>query len=323
MPLPDWARAWGAPLCAATIRATHEDFFVDEELGIEPSGDGAHDLLHVEKTGANTEWVARQLARHAGVPVGDVGYSGLKDRHAVTRQWFSVPHHGNTRWDELSVDGVTLLRAVRHARKLRRGSHQRNRFRIVLRGCPGGDFGERLQCIATGGVPNYFGEQRFGRDGGNLELAGAWAKGRRLPRTKRSLAISTARSWLFNQALDSRVRDGTWNRLLDGDVVNLDGTGSVFVAEQVDADLDTRCNALDLHPAGLLAGEGADAQHEWSEALIEARVKAAYRSLRLPVQELNWSLDGEALTLEFSLRRGGFATAVLREIADITDARHR
>lgn len=321
MPLPDWARAHGAPLFAATIRVRNEDFFVDEELGFEPSGDGAHDFLHVEKTGANTEWVARQLAAHAGVAARDIGYSGLKDRHAVTRQWFSVPHRDDTRWTELAVDGVSLLQHVRHGKKLRRGSHRRNRFRIVLRGTSGSDVGERLQHIATDGVPNYFGEQRFGRDAGNLDLAEAWAAGRRLPAAKRSLAISAARSWLFNQGLDARVRAGTWNRLLAGDVVNLDGTGSVFAAEQVDADLQARCAAFDVHPAGVLPGEGVDAKDDWSAALVKARVRAAYRSLRLPVHEFSWSLGADALTLEFTLRRGGFATAVLREISDITDAR--
>ncbi len=320
MPLADWARAHGAPLFAATIRASNEDFFVDEELGFEPSGDGGHDFLRIEKSGANTEWVARQLARHAGVAARDVGYSGLKDRHALTRQWFSVPHRDGARWNELAIDGVSLLQQSRHGKKLRRGSHRRNRFRIVLRGWPGGDLGERLQRIATDGVPNYFGEQRFGRDAGNLALAEAWAAGRRLPRAKRGLAISAARSWLFNQDLDKRVRAGTWNCLLAGDVVNLDGTGSVFVAEQIDADLEARCAAFDVHPAGVLPGEGADARDDWCEALIRARVKAAYRSLRMPVHEFSWSLDADAVTLEFALRRGGFATAVLREIADIDDA---
>ena len=322
MPLPDWARAYGPTLYAATIRARHEDFFVDEQLGFEPSEDGVHDFLHVEKTGANTEWVARQLARHAGVPVRDVGYSGLKDRHAVTRQWFSVPHRAGTRWDRLGIEGVSLLRQARHSRKLRRGSHQRNRFRIVLRGRPAGELGERLQRIATDGVPNYFGSQRFGRDGSNLDLVEEWAAGKRLPRAKRSFAISAARSWIFNHDLDARVRDGSWNRLRPGDVVNLDGTGSVFVAERIDADLEARCAAFDVHPAGVLAGEGAEASGRWSEALIAARVNAAYRSLRLGVHELAWSLDGDALTLEFALHRGGFATAVLREIAAIADARH-
>ena len=258
---------------------------------------------------------------YAGVAARDIGYSGLKDRHAVTRQWFSVPSHDDARWEELAIEGVSLLRQARHAKKLRRGSHRRNRFRIVLRGRPGGDLGERLQRIATDGVPNYFGEQRFGRDAGNLTLVEEWAAGRRLPHAKRSRAISTARSWLFNQDLDARVRAGTWNRVIAGDVVNLDGSGSVFVADQVDADLEARCAAFDVHPAGALPGEGVDATDDWSAALIRARVKAAYRSLRLPVHELSWSLDADALTLEFALRRGGFATSVLREIADVSDAR--
>ena len=110
MPLPDWARAHGPPLFTARIRSRPDDFEVTEVLGWELSGDGEHDYLWVEKTGANTEWDARQLARHADVPAKDIGYAGLKDRHAVTRQWFSVrrPTGAGTDWAALAVDGVTL-----------------------------------------------------------------------------------------------------------------------------------------------------------------------------------------------------------------------
>lgn len=322
MSLPAWARAYGEPLFAAQIRARPEEFVVDEVLGFDLGGDGEHDYLRIEKTGANTEWVARQLARHAEVPARDVGYAGLKDRHAVTRQWFSVPRWNAPDWGALDVEGVRLLETRRHERKLRRGAHRQNRFSIVARGdIPDArSLDERLQCIATSGVPNYFGEQRFGRDGSNLELANAWASGRRLPRHKRSIAISTARSFLFNRILDARVRDSSWNRILPGDTVNLDGSGSVFTVDTVDAETERRCAALDIHPAGLLCGDGAeppdrlDDCDDWLRALARARVKPAHRSLRLRVLELKWSLDPGALKLEFALGRGAFATSVLREI---------
>lgn len=327
MPLPNWARAHGAPLFSAVIKTQADDFDVTEELGFEFSGDGEHDYLFIEKTGANTEWVSRQLASHADVPARDVGYAGLKDRNAVTRQWFSVPRWNAPDWGQLDVEGVRLLELQRHNRKLRRGAHKGNRFCIVLRGAlpDSSALDERLQSIAQAGVPNYFGEQRFGRDGGNIALANAWSEGRRLPRHKRSIAISTARSFLFNQILDARVRDKSWNQIVPGDVVNLDGSGSVFTADKVDEELRQRCDEMDIHPAGILWGEGAsdscvEAGHgSWLTALTNARVKAASRSLRLRVTDFTWSQPSESLVLKFMLGRGAFATSVVREIADVTD----
>ena len=327
MSLPDWTRAHGAPLFSASIRTTADEFDVSEELGFEFSADGEHDYLYLEKTGANTEWVSRQLARHADVPSSDVGYSGLKDRHAVTRQWFSVPRWNAPDWSKLDVEGVRLLDQQRHNRKLRRGAHQANRFRIVLRGVlpDAGALNERLEMINVLGVPNYFGEQRFGRGGSNTALADAWSRGKRLPRHKRSMAISAARSFIFNQILDARVCDQTWNRLLAGDVANLDGSGSVFAVDQPDDDLMRRCEAMDIHPTGPLCGDGTSpsrvpAGHDsWLKALSGARVKPARRSLRLRVADLAWSLVHDSLLLEFALGRGAYATSVLREVADVSD----
>lgn len=320
MALPDWARAYGPPLVTATIRATPEDFEVTEELGWEPSGDGEHDYLWIEKTGANTEWVSRQLAHHADVPARDVGYAGLKDRHAVTRQWFSVPRWNSPNWGELEVEGVVVRDVQRSSKKLRRGAHKANTFRIVLRGS---DFdsdalSERLQQIREQGVPNYFGEQRFGREGRNLDLADAFASGRRLPRQKRSLAISTIRSYLFNESLSLRVADGSWNRLLPGDKANLDGTSSVFDVTEVDEALSRRCAEMDIHPAGELVGDGSQGERaDWLQALAKARVERSARSLRVAVRNLEFDVTGESLIMSFTLGRGSFATSVLREIADI------
>jgi len=329
VPVPDWARVHGPPLFAAAIRQHMDDFIVHELLGFEFSGEGEHDYLHIEKRAANTEWVGRQLAAFADVPARDIGYSGMKDRHAVARQWFSVPRWNKPDWQKLEVDGVQVLEQQRHHRKLKRGAHQSNHFRIVMRGdlSTAGSIDVRLARIAEEGVPNYFGEQRFGRGGGNLALVDQWAAGRRLPRHKRSIAISSARAFLFNQTLQRRVQQQTWNRLLPGDVANLDGSGSVFTVEAVDEDIERRCQALDLHPAGVLWGEGAsqagiaEEYLPWCAALENARVKVAHRSLRLRLQALSWTMDTASLTLEFSLRRGSFATAVLREIAAVSDAR--
>lgn len=331
MSLPDWARAYGDPLFVACIRSRPEEFNVTEVLGFELCGDGEHDYLYIEKTSNNTEWVSRQLASFAAVPARDVGYAGLKDRHAVTRQWFSVPRWNSPDWSELAVDGVRLLDQQRHNRKLRRGAHRENRFRIVLRGTlPDAErLQDRLQCLATSGVPNYFGDQRFGRGASNIALANAWADGKRLPRHKRSLAISSARSYLFNEILEQRVRDGTWNQLCAGDVVNLDGTGSVFDIDAPDEELVRRCAEMDIHPAGPLCGDGTpeaglpSGRENWLEALRRGRVKPASRSFRLRVGDFAWSSATDSLQLEFALGRGAFATTVLREIAGVTDASHR
>lgn len=328
MSLPAWPRAHGSTLFAAVIRSSPADFDVTEALDFDFSGDGEHDVLYVEKTGANTEWVSRQLATHADVPAKDVGYCGLKDRHAITRQWFSVPRWNAPDWNTLTIEGVSLLDVKRHSRKLRRGAHKANHFRIVLRGeMADADILElRLQLIRDAGVPNYFGSQRFGRNGANVELANIWSAGKRLPRHKRSIAISSARSFMFNELLATRVTDNTWNTILPGEVVNLDGSGSVFDVDVVDDEITRRCQELDIHPTGLLWGDGADvdtapAGHEnWLRALGKARVKPAHRSLRLKVMNLQWQLDDESLTLTFALGRGAFATSVLRELAAVSDA---
>lgn len=327
MALPDWPRAHGLPLFSAVLRQHPQDFDVTEELGFELSGDGEHDYLYVEKTSINTEWLARQLASYAAVPAKDVGYSGLKDRHAVTRQWFSVPRWQHPDWAGFHVDGTRILELGRNARKLRRGAHRCNRFRIVLRThiASADSVVERLLAVQERGVPNYFGEQRFGRGGGNVALADRWAAGKRLPRHQRGIAISCARSYLFNELLAARVVDKSWDTLVAGDVANLDGSGSVFDVDVLDDTVRTRLRELDIHPAGLLWGDGAAVEsvppgyENWLSALVKARLTPARRSLRLKVLDLQWLIDKDSLTLDFGLTRGAFATSVIRELANTTD----
>jgi tRNA pseudouridine13 synthase len=338
--LPEWARAHGAPLFTASIRDEPADFQVIEDLGFDLAGDGEHDFLWVEKVAANTDWVARQLARHAGVRAADVGYSGMKDRHAITRQWFSVPRR-ETGWASFAAEGVTILDVRRHHRKLRRGTHSGNSFRIALRTPRAAALRqvaeERLARVADFGVPNYFGPQRFGRDGGNIDLARRLFAGARLKRDKRSIAISAARSFLFNEILSVRVADGSWQQVLPGEVVNLDGSGSVFRADSVDETLERRAREMDIHPTATLWGLRSDrSRGEISQGAIEALqrnateayadlrtglerlgAKAGHRPLRLRVQNLSWAFEDDALWLEFGLPAGGFATSVLREIATL------
>jgi tRNA pseudouridine13 synthase len=307
--IPDWARAWGDPLFSGRIRTSAEDFIVNEQIEIEFAGEGEHDWLLIEKTGANSAWVAGQLAKYARIAERDIGYAGLKDRHAVTTQWFSVKREikNPTDWSEFDTEGVRILNTQVHNRKLKRGMHRGNSFRIAVRSDEVGDLRieieARLRLIASDGVPNYFGEQRFGRDGRNIELGRAVLEGKRMPRNKRSIGISALRSFDFNKALDARIRDGTWNRLLPGDRANLDGTGSHFDVGGLTPELEQRCKELDIHPTGVLP------------AIDSIRVDASERPLRMRVADLRWQIEDEALWLEFTLGRGSYATAVLREIA--------
>lgn len=333
MELPDWPRAGGPPVGTARLKTTPEDFVVEEELGFEPSGDGPHHFLLVEKTGCNTPWVAGRLARHAGVRPRDVGYAGLKDRHARTRQWFSVPLRDGapTDWGGFEAEGVRLLAVTRNRRKLRRGALRGNRFELRLREVRADRtvLEERLQRVAAGGVPNYFGPQRFGRAAGNLELARRLFEGERLGRCDREFALSAARSWLFNQVLARRVRDGSWHRALDGEVLILDGRGSVFPAEAIDEALAARVDAGELHPTGPLWGRDGPrpggtvaaleeaVAAEWDRlaaGLEQAGLEMARRSLRLVPRALTWGLEEDDCRLTFSLPAGEYATTLVREL---------
>jgi tRNA pseudouridine13 synthase len=332
--LPEWVTAHGPSLFDASIRNVPSDFQVTENCTIEFTGEGEHDYLWIEKTGTNTHWVEECLAKFAGVPQRDVGFAGMKDRHAITRQWFSVRRVGSIDWSSFSADGIEILDHQVHRRKLRRGAHKGNAFKIALRGeeiaSHAEQLGERLSLIAKHGVPNYFGEQRFGRGGNNIEMCKSMFAGRRLSRAKRGIALSTARSLIFNTILDARVRDGSWNSILPGELANLDGSRSVFAVDAVTDDLRTRCEEKDIHPTASLWGDGsplatvdvalletplADQFPEITAGLAAARVEPASRATRLLVPDLRWEVDDDVLWLEFSLAQGGYATSVLQEIA--------
>lgn len=318
------------------MRAQPEDFFVDEVLGFEPDGEGEHVLLQVEKRNTNTQWLADQLAGFAGIPKRDVSYAGLKDRNAVTRQWFSLRLAGAPEpdWDNLPVDNVRVLQHARHRRKLRRGALQGNRFHLRVRELQGdlAALETRLQHIAQQGVPNYFGEQRFGHQGANLQQAVAMFQGKRVKdRHKRSLYLSAARSFLFNELLSQRVARGDWNRAIAGDVMLLAGSNSYFVPEANDATIQQRLAGFDIHPSGCLWGKGespaqleaaaleralAETHPVLCRGLEQAGLKQERRALRLPVADLHWNLAAadQVLELRFTLPAGAYATSVLREL---------
>jgi tRNA pseudouridine13 synthase len=324
-------RSLGDPAAEGSIRTEPEDFRVDEVLGFEPEGEGPHTLVRVRGTRVNTDWVARRLARFAGIPAREVGFCGLKDRVAVTTQWFSIPGALPADAASLADEGIEVLRAEPHRRKLRRGSHSANAFRIVVRDVSGSrdDVDGRLAAIAQRGVPNYFGPQRFGRDAGNLDLARSMTRGRRLDRRRRGFALSAARAAIFNEVLSRRVAAGIWSCFIRGDVAMLAGSSSWFLVDDSDPDLGQRLEAGDVHPSGPMwgdgllptAGDALDLERTVGEALPDlagclesARLRQERRSLRLIVHGLEWEWSGDDLALSFSLPRGAFATAVLAEV---------
>jgi tRNA pseudouridine13 synthase len=333
--------AFGVPPVSGVIRTRPEDFFVDEVLGFEPELDGEHVLLHIEKRNTNTQWLADQLARYAGIPKRDVSYAGLKDRNAVTRQWFSLGLAGSPEpeWEDMNIENVRVLRHARHRRKLRRGTLQGNRFELVIRELQGdvAKLETRLQQVAQQGVPNYFGEQRFGHHGANLQQAIAMFQGKRIKdRHKRSLYLSAARSFLFNELLSQRVAAGNWNLAIAGDVMLLAGSNSYFVPDEHDEDIQQRLANFDIHPSGCLWGKGESAARgqaailedsltqthpEYCRGLEQAGLKQERRSLRLRVAELEWDLDAsqQQLVLRFFLPAGSYATTVLRELVQTRD----
>lgn len=329
--------AYGGPALSGLLRARPEDFQVEEILGYTASGDGEHDFVCIRKRERNTHDVARLLARHAGVSQVAVGYAGLKDRNAVTTQTFTVqlPGRDSPDWSALADDSLEFVAVDRHHRKIRRGSLRGNRFVIRVTDVAGDrELAEqRLRQVARSGVPNYFGSQRFGRDGNNLARVRDLfsARGRRPGREQRGLLLSAARSQLFNAVLAARVCREQWALAITGDVLCLAGSCRQFAFDPGDATIPQRIEALDVHPTGPLPGrpsralvaEGHAAEIEagvlgewsdWIDGLVRFGLDADRRALRLVVEDLQWQWSGTTLELGFALTSGAYATAVLREI---------
>lgn len=329
-------RAFGDAVLTAQIRATPEDFFVEELPAFAPSGEGEHLLLTIEKRGLNTAFVAKELAKWANIAEMGVSYAGLKDRNAVTRQWFSVhlPKKIAPDFAALQVDGLRVVEHTWHNRKLPRGALAGNRFVIVLRDVVGkrDAIEARLKEIAARGIPNWFGEQRFGHGGGNIAKALAMFEGKRVKRDERSIYLSAARSELFNRVLAARVEANNWDTPLEGETWMLDGSRSVFGPEAFNDELARRLREFDIHPSGPLWGAGElrstdaarrvelealddDVARRIRAGLEAAELKQERRALRLKVAGLQWQwLDETSLQLSFALPPGAYATALLHEL---------
>jgi tRNA pseudouridine13 synthase len=332
------AFAHGKPPASGRLRSSATDFRVTELPLLEPGGTGEHVWLWVRKRNENTDHVASRLAAHAGLHPRQVSYAGLKDRNAVTEQWFSVqlPGRAEPDWEALDSDTLSILRSVRHARKLQRGALRGNAFRITVRDVQGepAQLSARLAQLRVQGVPNYFGPQRFGIEGSNLQRAEQLFRNPRmkLSRNRRSMALSAARSLLFNQVLSRRVQDDSWNGVLAGDAMQLQGSRSFFVVEDVDETLLGRVAANDIHATGPLHGRGDSAvqgvcraleaavlaeREDYCRGLEAAGLRQDRRALRLPVPDLRWQWpEPDVLVLEFTLPAGSYATSVLRELVN-------
>lgn len=366
------------PLKQATYKAHTADFVVNEILPFDFTGEGEHLWLHIEKSGMNTAYLAKLLSEWAEIALRDVGFSGLKDRHALTTQWFSLrlpkkqlPESTFAPVDIGENETVTILAQHWHNKKLNRGTHRANQFIITLRDIQFADLSmqtsaqdlsakqstnnsveQHLVNISKSGIPNYFGPQRFGRNGNNIREALALfarpaqesrpqpkkSKRKRAPREQNSMELSAARSLIFNEILAARVRDGSWNTGLAGEVFNLDGSGSIFTSEELDETLRARLTSGDIHPTAVLWGTENDKVRGMAAALenavvqqnpllsqlangLEKRdVKAQRRALRLPIEALSWEWhdkeDEQTLVLSFTLTTGSFATSVLASLVE-------
>jgi tRNA pseudouridine13 synthase len=336
------------PLATATFKQEAEDFQVIEELGYELTGDGEHIFLYIQKQNLNTAFVAENIARFANVPLRNVTYAGRKDKFALCKQWIGVHMPGKSQpdWSKLQLEGLTILKVTRHNKKLRTGQLKGNRFIIKLRHVSQmEDLVAHLKVVATQGVPNYFGEQRFGQQrrddteqmqvGGNLVLAEKMINGEAIRnRNKRSMAISALRSWLFNEFLSARLSQFGLHQLVHGDAMNLQGSNSYFIAEDNDPSVAQRFDQRDIAPTLPMWGKGDVAVKDDCLAFEQSIAKQfpsitkflANNGLRMErraaiiwPEQLDWQADRDTLTVSFSLPAGCFATSVLRECVQVQE----
>lgn len=317
MSLPNWPKAYPETAATAILKEQNTDFKVTELPLDLPCGEGEHVWLYIEKNGANTAWVAKKIAQLARVKEGDVGYAGLKDRNAITRQWFSVylPKGDTPDFAALNDDEITVLEQKRHSKKLRRGELQANQFEIVLRTVQGDKSAieHNLELIQQQGVPNYFGAQRFGHGGGNIE-AGRAMLARELTvknRAKKSIYLSAVRSLLFNEVLAERIRQDNWHSLIAGDIAqNNVPTGPLWGRGRLASTEAT----LELEQAAV------EQYHDLCDGLEHAGLNQERRALVAKATDFQWQwLANDQLKLTFSLPAGYYATSILQECVTVSE----
>jgi tRNA pseudouridine13 synthase len=330
----DWQRVYGTPKATASFKLTPEDFQVNEYFSGQFSGEGEHIILRIEKRGLTTEEVIKSLARLINKPVKLISYAGLKDRQALTTQWLSIHAPGEEipGISQLEAPGWRVMECTRHHKKLRPGYLTGNHFVMKLRDLSDtDDLLHRIEQMKRTGIPNYFGEQRFGREGGNLIKAEEMLVQKRKVKDRflKGMYCSAARSWLYNLILSMRVQDATWNVPIPGDVMQLSGTNSIFVIDRVDEQLLKRVAEKDISPASPLPGKGKNMVKDqaltiisgiyttwdsWIAGLEQFGVEEAWRSNILHIENLSCLIKERTAELSFTLPAGSYATSVLREL---------
>ena len=328
-----------APRVPGVIKVEPEDFVVDEIPLYEPSGEGVHVWARIEKRDLAAHSAVMRLAEALGIHARQVGYAGLKDARAVTRQWMSFENVTEDQLRTLDAAAITVLEVTRHRNRLKIGHLRGNRFRIRVRGAAEGIVAvrENLAWLARKGLPNWVGEQRFGRMGNNLGkgigiLAGdVRAAARKIPKRLLRLIVSAVQSEVFNRVLRARIED--YDEVQDGDVAWLHRNGACFLVEQA-VNERVRCQNFEISPSGPLPGpkclapRGAQAALE-TAALAELGVDVrsfgavpggtndgARRSLRVPLGAVEVEPCEDGFVVCFELPRGAFATAVMHEILE-------
>ncbi len=345
-----WQYYYAKPVSTGIFKFQADDFQVVEDLGYSPCGEGEHQFVFVEKTNTNTAFVAEQLARFVNLPLRQITYAGRKDKYAVTQQWFGIHAPGKPDFDfsNFELEGVKVLKQVRHNKKLRTGQLKGNHFTITLRQVLHPEaIKARLQEIEKHGVPNYYGEQRFGvmrlndmgevQRGGNLVMAERMVNGESIRhRNKRSMALSALRSWLFNEMLSTRLEQNKFDTVIEGDALVLTGSNSFFInggATNTDEQQDAqrRFDAKDVCPSAPLWGKGAlvtqanalaleqavaEQNSEVIDFLSQCGLDQERRAIKIWPSQLEWQSKGDTFTISFALPSGCFATSVLRECVE-------
>ncbi|WP_150540144.1 tRNA pseudouridine(13) synthase TruD [Actinobacillus vicugnae] len=328
----------GQPQQAGKLKAEFADFIVREELGYLLSGEGEFVAVRIRKTNANTLFVGEQLAKFVGISAKNISYAGLKDRHAVTEQWFCLHLAGKETPDfsQFECEGVEVLEVTRHNRKIRVGSLAGNHFELLLRDVvQSAELEQRLTQLQAVGFPNYFTEQRFGRDGHNLTQALRWASGEISvkDRKKRSFYLSAARSEVFNLVVSQRIADKLTQTVCAGDYLQLAGSNSFFVVSEHElAETQQRLAVGDVLLTGPLIGEKSleataceqekaiVARHaSLVELMKKERMTNARRAMFCKPQNFSWEFESEGLRIKFFLDSGSYATALVRELIQLAE----
>jgi tRNA pseudouridine13 synthase len=264
----------------ARFVSSPDTFLVEELPAYLPSGAGEHTFAWIEKRSLTTWDAIARLAGRLGVEARDVGAAGMKDRQATTRQWLSFPRVPPEAILATSDDLIRVLRAIPHGNKLRTGHLRGNRFEVILDDVDPADAPpllEALDRLAREGLPNEYGEQRFGRARDNAAQGLEILRGTRRERDgrKRRLLVSAAQSAVFNAVLEARARDGTLRRVLSGDVLQKTAGSAAFVTEDPVLD-QARLDAGEIVITGPLPGSWArEPPPDTSARAIEDQALAA------------------------------------------------